>query len=155
MQNLITPERVAEEAFAQLDYITPDRISPLSIAVAQEKFIEPVFGSAMTARMAAGGYPELLDRYVAPALGLYVHMLMMPMLALRTGAAGVVRAGGQYLDCATDMEVQRNQRVIASQASTLLRKAVSIVEASPEEYPEYDARNNILNRCRIDGGIIL
>ena len=91
MQNLISPDEVVASAFAPLDHITPEQISPLTIAVAQERFIVPVLGEKMVAAMLEGSYSELVDEWVAPALALYTRVLMMPMLAMRAGAAGVVK----------------------------------------------------------------
>ena len=87
MENLISPEEVALQAFAPLDRVTPADVNPLTIAVAQERFIVPVLGAAMVEALAAGNYAELLDESVAPALALYTRVLMIPALALRIGSA--------------------------------------------------------------------
>lgn len=155
MENLISPDEVVELGFEPLDHITGENVSRITIGVAQERFIEPVFGGEMIEAFVRGDYADLLEGYVAPALALYVKMLMLPMMALRVSAGGVVRGGVEGLDCATDMEVQQTQRKISSQAQQLIRQAVRIIEQSPETYPEYRAGRNILNRCRIEGGVIL
>ena len=155
MQNLISPDEVVASAFAPLDHITPEQISPLTIAVAQERFIVPVLGEKMVAAMLEGSYSELVDEWVAPALALYTRVLMMPMLAMRAGAAGVVKAGNQYLDAATEIELRAARREALARAATLLRKAVKTIEENAADYPEYNPAENIWNRCRTDGGVVL
>lgn len=155
MENLISPEEVALQAFAPLDRVTPADVNPLTIAVAQERFIVPVLGAAMVEALAAGNYAELLDESVAPALALYTRVLMIPALALRIGSVGVSRSANQYLDAATENELRSLRRTALAQAATLLQKAVTTIESAPERYPEYDSRQNIWHCCRTDGGVVL
>lgn len=154
MENLITPEKVASQAFAPLDYVASDDVNPMTIAVAQERFVVPVLGEAMVEAMVGGAYPELTDKWVGSALALYTRVLMMPALALRTGAAGVVKGANQYLDAATENDLRSLRRSTLAQATTLLQKAVAKIESAPDKYPEYDARQNIWRRCRINGGVV-
>lgn len=155
MENIISPEEVASQAFAPLDHVTPDDVNPLTIAVAQERFIVPVLGEAMVEAINRGDYADLADKWVSPALALYTRALMIPALALRTGAAGVSKGSNQYLDAATENELRSLRRTTLAQATTLLRKAVARIESAPDNYPEYDARMNIWRRCRIDGGVVV
>lgn len=155
MENLISPEEVALQAFAPLDRVTPADVNPLTIAVAQERFIVPVLGAAMVEALAAGNYTELLNQSVAPALALYTRVLMIPALALRIGSVGVSRSANQYLDAATENELRSLRRTALAQAATLLQKAVTAIESAPDRYPEYDARQNIWHNCRTDGGVVL
>lgn len=155
MENLISPEQVASQAFAPLDYIAADDVNPLTISVAQERFLVPVLGGAMVEAMAGGAYPELVNKLVGPALALYTRVLMMPSLALRTGAAGVVKGSNQYLDAATENELRSLRRSTLAQATTLLQKAVARIESAPEQFPEYDTRQNIWRRCCLDGGVVM
>lgn len=155
MQNLISPEEVASMAFAPLDHVSSSDVNPMTIAVAQERFIAPVLGQPMIDSMLAGDYAQIADEWVTPALALYTRALMLPMLALRIGAAGVAKGGNQYLDAATENELRSLRRSTIAQAATLLRKAVRTIEASPESYPQYDPRANIWNHCRTDGGTVV
>lgn len=154
MHNLISSEEVAQLAFAPLDFVTASDVNPLTINVAQERYIVPVLGAEMVEAMLSGDYSELVEELVNPALALYTRVLMLPALALRTGAAGVVKGTSQYLDAATENELRVLRRSIIAQASTLLRKAVKQIESAPEQYPQYDPRNNIWHRCRVDGGVV-
>lgn len=154
MENLISPEKVASQAFAPLDHVTPDDINPLTISVAQERFIVPVLGEAIIEAMIGGDYAELTDKWVGPALALYTRALMLPALALRTGAAGVSKGSNQYLDAATENQLRSLRRTTLAQATTLLRKAVARIESAPDNFPEYDPRMNIWRRCRLDGGVV-
>ena len=155
MQNLISSQMVAEQAFAPLDHVTSDDVNELTIAVAQERYIVPVLGAAMVEAMIGGAYSELADEWVAPALALYTRVLMLPALALRVGSAGVSRSANQYLDAATENELRSLRRTALAQAATLLQKAVTTIESDPDSYPEYDSRQNIWHSCRTDGGVVL
>lgn len=155
MQNLISSQMVAEQAFAPLDNVTSDDVNELTIAVAQERYIVPVLGAAMVKAMIGGAYSELTAECVAPALALYTRVLMLPALALRVGSAGVSRSANQYLDAATENELRSLRRTALAQAATLLQKAVTTIESAPERYPEYDSRQNIWHSCRTDGGVVL
>ena len=155
MQNLISPEMVAEQAFAPLDHVTPADVNPLTIAVAQERYIVPVLGAAMVKAMIGGAYAELVTKWVAPALALYTRVLMLPALALRVGSVGISRSANQYLDAATENELRMLRRTALAQAATLLQKAVTAIESAPERYPEYDSSQNIWYSCRTDGGVVL
>ena len=73
-------------AFAPLDRVTPEDVNQLTISVAQQRFVSPVLGDAMVEAMIGGSYSELVEELIAPALALYTRVLMMPSLALRTGA---------------------------------------------------------------------
>ena len=80
---------------------------------------------------------------------------MLPALALRVGSAGVSRSANQYLDAVTENELRSLRRTALAQAATLLQKAVTTIESTPERYPEYDSRQNIWHSCRTDGGVVL
>lgn len=155
MQNLISPAQVASTAFAPLDHVATEDINPLTISVAQERYVVPVLGVPMVEALLAGSYSELADELIAPALALYTRVLMMPSLALRVSAAGVIKASNDYLDAATENDLRSLRRTTLAQATTLLQKAVAQIESAPELYPEYDPQQNIWRRCRIDGGVVV
>lgn len=153
---LITPEQVARDAFRTPDFITPEAVGEATILAAQQSYVRPVLGAALCAAMARGAYPELLADYVRPALALYVKMQMMPSLAVQAGGAGVAELNSRNLARASDTKLQNVLQRLRRDAHALMRRAVEHIEsARAGAYPEYDPAQNILNRCSIDGGIVI
>ena len=94
---LITPEQVVELAFGcgcDKHLVVAD-IGEATIVAAESKFVVPVFGADMVEQMRSGSYAELVDCYLRPALALYVKYLVLPTLAVKVGAAGVVSYTGE------------------------------------------------------------
>ena len=154
MKLLITPAQVAETAFHAPDFITADAVSETTILAAQQKFIRPVFG-ALYNRLCEGAYPDFVAEYIVPALALYVKLLMLPSLSVQAGTAGVVEVNSGNLAKASDTKLRYAVRRLRSDASALIECATEHVEANQAIYPEYDTRNNIRNRCSIDGQVVL
>lgn len=154
MELVITPEKVSELAFRAPDFVPADNIPAATILAAQQKFIRPVFG-ALYQRMLSGAVAEFVDEYVAPPLALYVKMLMLPSLAVQSGAAGVVEVTGKNLAKVSDERLRAAIKRLRGDASALMRRAIEHVEDNPKLFPDYDPSENILNRVSIDGGIIL
>lgn len=155
MELLITPAGVAEAAFLAPDFLAPEAIPESTILAAQQRFICPVLGGALCDAMAGGAYPEFLDGFVRPALALYVKMSMLPSLAVQTGAAGVVEVNPPGLARARDTRLNAAVRRLRDDARALMLRAVEHLEASPDDYPEYDPARNVLRRCSIAGGMVL
>ncbi len=155
MDLLITPAQVAETAFRAPDFITPDAVPEATILAAQQKFVRPVLGVALCDALCRGEYSSLLADYIALPLALYTKMLMLPRLAVQAGAAGVVEAHGANLARAGEVRLNAAIRRLRGDAAALMRRAVEHIESVPDAYPEYDSRENILNRCSIEGGVVL
>jgi hypothetical protein len=151
---LITPAQVAELAFRAPDFISPESISEATILATQQKFIAPVFGGLYD-RLCEGDYPEFVEEYIVAPLALYVKMQMLPSLAVQAGGGGVVEVTSKNLARAGEAKLRSAVRRLRSDASALIDRAVDHIEASPEDFPEYDPRQNVRNRTSIDGGIIL
>jgi hypothetical protein len=154
MELLITPETVAETAFCAPDFITADAIPPATILAAQQKFIRPVLGG-LYGSLCRGEYPEFLAEYIVPPLALYVKLSMLPSLAVQAGMAGVVEADPENLVRASEAKLRDAVRRLRSDATALMRRAVERIESDPAAYPEYNPRHNVLNRCSIEGQIVL
>ncbi len=155
MELLITPAQVASMAFRAPDFISEEAVPEATILAAQHKFIRPVLGSALYDALCRGAYATLKSDYIALPLALYVKMLMLPSLALQTGAAGVVEANSRNLYRAGDAKLRAARRRLRSDALALMRRAVAHIESQTLTYREYDPRENILNRCSIEGGLVI
>lgn len=154
MELLITPARVAELAFRAPAFIDPSAVPEPTILAAQHRFIRPLLG-ALYDRLCEGAYPELLEDYIVPPLALYVRMLMMPSLAVQAGTAGVVEINSRNLARAGDIKLRYAVRRLRGDASALMERAVSYIESHADDFPEYDRRANLRNRCSIEGNIVL
>lgn len=153
MNPLITPQQVVALAFSAESHIRATQISQTDIVVAEQKFLAPVFG-AMWSAVRAGAYAEFTQQYLAPALACYVKSQVLPSLAAIT-SSGVVSRSWEGGKSASEREVVRLARAAADQAHTLRAQAVAWVESHPDDFPDYDPSQNVLNHTRIEGGIVL
>jgi hypothetical protein len=154
MNVLISPATVVSLAFRAPDFIEAESVSEAVILAAEQKFIRPVLGGALCDRLREGAYPLLLEEYVALPMALYVKALMLPQLAVQAGAAGVVEAHGTHLARAGEGKLRGAVRRLRAEALVLVKRAVEYIEAAGG-YIEYDPHENILNRCSVEGGIVV
>ncbi len=155
MELLITPAQVAAAAFRAPDLMTPEAIPEATILAAQQKYVRPVLGDAMCQALARGGYADFSRDYLQPALALYVKVLMLPSLAVQSGPAGVVEVHSVNLARAGEGKIRAAVRRLRGDARALMLRAVERIEASPDDFPEYDASRDVVRRCATAGGVIL
>lgn len=154
MKLFITPAEVAAMAFGGEGRGIEAHMDDAVIASAQRKFLKPVLGELYVA-LEAGRYGALLSDYVKPALAQWVRYLVLPSLSAQAGAAGVVQYGGSGFDAAGDKSLARLLRRTRGNAGTLTLDMVEHIEANGDDYPEYRAQDNVLNRIGISGGLVL
>jgi hypothetical protein len=156
MKTLITPAQVARTAFTGPDLITGEAVPEATILAAEQKYVRPVLGPALCDALLRGDHPDFLADYILPPLALYVKALMLPALAVQAGAAGVVEVNSKNLARAGGAKLRASVRRLRSDALALMRRAADHLEsASPGTYPYYDPAANVLNRCSMEGGIVL
>lgn len=151
---LITPSDVIAAAFRPSDFVREQSVLDADILSAEQKFLVPVLGKLYDA-LQEGLYPTLLADYISLPLALYVKAQILPRLWVQSSDAGVVQIKSDAFIPADKTLLGPLTRSTLRQAHTLLRRAVKHIESSPELYPEYDARENIQNRCSIQGGVII
>ena len=154
MKNIITPARAVELAWGTGEYVSPGAVGEADIAAATHRYIEPVIGRRMTEALADGRYAELCNDYAAPAVAMFVRVLLQPSMDIRTGQAGSVVQSGAACDPAGDAARAASLRSLRRRAGQLLRRLSDRLDADASAYPEYDPRNNILKHCSTDGGIV-
>lgn len=154
MITLSTPAEVAASAFSAAEYIPEEAITAADIAAAERHGIIPVTGRALYERLAAGGYPTLLEEFVKPALAASVRVAIQPLLAVRCGACGIVIPRSESIEPADAKQRKEVIQVLRRRASELRRRLSDELERNAETYPEYTSRDNILNRCTIYGDIV-
>lgn len=154
MKTIMTVAEVEQIAFG--DVALPEGcLSERDVQVAQLRYLAPSLGEEMYAAVLAGRYTELADEWLKPALALFVKAAVLPSLALRVGAAGVVRYGGETFDAAAAEDVAAWSRRVRCDANTLLDAARRQMAADPEAYPEYDPQGDVRCRTSIAGGVVL
>lgn len=153
MANLITAAEVVAMAFGGEQYVRSASISSASIAAAERKHIAPVFNALYDA-FQGGSYGEFVDQYIKPPLALYVKLALLPSLYGQTGMEGVVQHSADTYNSAEERVYRRIVQQTTTDADALRALAVAKVELSPEQYPEYDSRVNVLNRVSTAGRIV-
>ena len=91
MKTLITPAEAVTLAFGTGEYVAPEAIAEADIAAAERRYIVPVVGRKLHARLAEGGYAEFTAEYLAAPVALWTRVLGPPGGGV---AAGPWRAGG-------------------------------------------------------------
>ncbi len=129
IKTLITPAQVIEIAFAGAPYVDESTITDADILTAQQRHILPIIGEDLMIALAYNNYYELLTDYVTPALAECVRVDCNPTCAPTT----------------------RRERL---RAKAMLRLMSDYLEENQDSYSEYVSRDNILNRCYINGGFV-
>lgn len=154
MKELITPNEVIGIAFSDGNYIDADAISECDIAAATERWVVPVTGRALIRAVKAGKYEELRDDYLKPVIALYTRLLVQPRLNAATSQLGlsvVTTSSRKAADKDARKELQRSLR---ERAQFLRQRLDEYLAEHAAELAEYDPKQNILNRCRCDGGFV-
>ncbi|WP_307756658.1 hypothetical protein [uncultured Alistipes sp.] len=154
MNTLITPAQVVALAFADGEYLAPETVSESDIAAAEQRYVVPVIGRALYEKLLAGTHADFAAEYLAAPLALFTRIAIQPRLDVRTGPCGTVAPHSAVYEPAGTQALRELQRSLRRQARALLRRAASHLEAYATDFPEYDPRNNILNRCQTDGSFV-
>lgn len=90
MKTLITPAEAVTLAFGTGEYVAPEAIAEADIAAAERRYIVPVVGRKLHARLAEGGYAEFTAEYLAAPVALWTRVLVQPRLDVHSGQCGTV-----------------------------------------------------------------
>ena len=154
MAELVTSAEVIAIAFTDGQYIEQSVISPCDIEAATERWVTPVVGRALLEAVAQGKYEELKEDYLKPVIALYTRLLVQPRLNAATSQAGlsVITTSSRK---AADAEARRElQRSLKARAKFLRQRLEESLDGHKAELAEYDEKQNILKRCRCDGGFV-
>ena len=154
MKTLITNNDVVALAFDGAEYVSPQSITPVDIAVATTRFIAPIVGSSLLEALGEGRYPTLLEEYVAPALAMGVRVVVQPSLNVRLTTAGLTAPNSSTTSAASTAASTEISRSIANRLRYLCHRLSDHLEYLAEEYAEYDSDSNPLKRCCIYGGVV-
>mgnify|MGYP007107371313 FL=1 len=154
MNTLITARQVAELAFDAGEFLPPGAVTEADIAAAEERFLLPVVGRPLCDRLREGGYPQLLDDSVAPALAACVRLSVQPMLDIRTGPYGSTAPRSDCFEPADEEQCTARLRALRRRAPWRRPGIHPLPGAHAGEHPEYQPRENIFKRCTIDGNLV-
>ena len=154
MKNIISPAEAVNLAWGTGEYLSPQAVAEADIAAAEQRYIIPVIGRPLAQALADGLYPELRNDYAAPALAMFVRVMLQPTMDVRTGQTGSVVQSGACADPASSEARAASLRALRRRAGVLLRRLSERLDADPASYPEYDPEQNILKHCSTDGGIV-
>lgn len=152
---LISAKEVIDIAFCGYDQITPDSIKESKIKAAELAFIKPVFGAAMYDRMAEGELYAFVSEYIRPALAYYVRYTIIPDISVKLSNSGAGTMSINHQNVATDKQREISRSQAKTDADAFINLAVEYVETHPDDFPEYQKRDNIRNRTLFNGGFIL
>ena len=154
MITIIDEKKVLQLAFADADYLPREIISSSDIVAAQERYIVPILGQRLTAMLLEGEYQELAEYYVAPALAFATRLIIQPTLNIRLCEGGLVALHGEGMEQPNQKAVSALVRSLKIRTRQLLKRLSAFTERNATNYPEYDSKSNIFNRCSIDGGVV-
>ena len=154
MKTLITPAEAVALAFGAGEYVAPEAIAEADIAAAERRYIVPVVGRKLHARLAEGDYAEFTAEYLAAPVALWTRVLVQPRLDVHSGQCGTVAPKPDGAEPATDAQCLRLMQSLRTKARTLVRLAAEHLAQNAERFPEYDPEENILKTCTIHGNYI-
>ena len=142
MALLITPAEVLETAFPATEQFRDDLIRPTMIEVAQLQYLQPVFGA-------------LFDALEEERYSDFVRCMVIDELTASVGTLGILQEKSDYGSPASIRLQERLRRQARTTAERLLDRAVGVIEANPESFPEYDPEQNLRHCLLLKGGFIL
>ena len=154
MKTLVTPLQALRLAFPEGEALPPGTVAEADIAAAERRYIVPVIGRALHARLLEGAYETFRTDYLAAPTALFTRLQLQARLDIRTGQCGTTAPKSSWTQPAGDDALRRRQRALRTEARTLLRRAAEHLDAHRTEFPEYDPTENILKRCSTDGGFV-
>lgn len=154
MKTLISPAEVVRIAFGAAEPLSPEAVAEADIAAAEQRYIVPVIGPSLHERLLAGAYPDFRAAYLAAPAALFTRVAIQPRLDVRTGQCGTTAPKSSLFQPADATARRALVRSLRAQARTLLHRAAEHLAAHADDYPEYEAGNNPLTRCSIDGNLV-
>ena len=154
MKNLITNEQVIKLAFSDGEYVSPEVVLDSDIASATDRYIVPIVGTELYEEMLGGSHTTLLNDYVAPALAMAVRTMIQPSLNVRTGELGLYIPSSARSDTAIKTAVHTLHKSLRLRRQSLLKRLSNYLKRNASEFASYDAGNDIMQRCSIDGGYV-
>ncbi len=152
---LITPAEVVELAFGGDSNMAPEVVPQRVIRVAQTKLLRPVVGAELYQQIGVQPYAHWFEEWGKLPLALYVKWLMLPTIATRVGMSGVVTPHCDNYRNAESHDLRRVMIATRSEADALMDRAIEELENHPDIYQHYSPEENVRNKVRIVGGVVM
>ena len=143
MKTILTPTDVYNLAFSVEENYNSSAVKESDIAIAESRYLLPIIGETLYAKLVNGGYYDLRVGYVAPMLSAWTRYMVEPLLAERCGLG--------HGTTAVDYRLLTRLKMMAMEQS---RRLSDYLDSHSDEYPEYNPIDNPLNHCSIDGNIV-
>ncbi len=127
--SIIDPAEVRTLAFSDVAGVPEEMLSEENIKFAISRFVAPVVGHSLLEAISLGEYEEIKSPYLQSSIAFYVRYI------------------SAYDSTSEVMHILERARHYLKQLSATL-------ESNSSSYPEYNGAENILNRCRINGGLV-
>lgn len=154
MITLITPAQVVRLAFPPDESLPPEAVTEADIAAATQRYLIPVIGTRLFDKLTTQIDRTFVDQYLAAPLALFTRVLIQPRLDIRTGRCGTTAPKHDGSTPATAEARRSLRQSLLAQARSLLARAVDRIELYPEEFRQYDPKQNVLKRCSLDGKLV-
>jgi len=153
-RTLMTPAQVVAAAYGDTDRTSDDGITEELILLVSEERLVPVIGRALYDSLLEERYGELMTDYVAPALAYGVRLRTLPADNVRCSRFGTMAPAPEGWTSAGDNALGAVRAEVRQRAAGFLRRLSEYLVAHENAFPEYDADNDVMNRCRIYGDFI-
>ncbi len=127
---MMTPAEVIDYAFSTGEYVAQGAITEAMILASQLRYLIPVLGEEFADAIADGDYEELREEYIAPTLGLFTRI-------------------------EAEIEAYPATVIERERAKLFLRNLSDYLNSESDIYAEYNAEENVMNRCNLVGGFVL
>lgn len=151
---LITPQQAVRRAFGDGEYLPAGVIAEADVAAAEQRYVVPVIGRTLYEKLLTGAEADFTRAYLADAVALFTRLTVQPRLDIRTGRCGTMAPKTDWGQPAGDAALCRLRKSLRREAMTLLRRAADYLATHAAEFPEYDPRQDLSNRCSTDGGLV-
>lgn len=153
-RTLMTPAQVAALAYGDTDRSDLGGITEELILLVSEERLVPVIGRALYDSLLEERYGELMTEYVAPALAYGVRLRTLSTDNVRCSRFGTIAPRPEGWTAAGSDALNAVRAEVRQRASGFLRRLSEYLAAHGDAFPEYDAENDVMNRCRIHGDFI-
>ncbi len=127
---MVSVEKARSAAFTESEYINPNAITESHIYSVEHRYLIPIMGEELCEKIRKGGYTTLLSDYVVPIVGELIRIEI-------------------------DHEAYPARSSNRKRCRTLLAALSEHLNDNGDSYTEYCRSENVMNRCRIIGSIVI
>lgn len=163
---LISAQEVVQASFEDGRNFKTVKIKSEVIVAAQEKWIRPILGEPLYAMLihaitnsSTGTIDPVLMRlwsgYVKPSLAYYVKYLLLPMISRPITNMGLQSLETDHSRGVSYKDIKSAQESALTIANSLAESLSRFLEQHKADYPAYRSSQNVKQRTRRIGGVVL